>query len=318
MAAPSLVASTMHGPERGSGQRREHQRVLSNRLRDCLAAGDAAPDQVEHVRGVKPRTRRALGGAPVTAPDVGDAERLVRAGMGRDDLTSGGVDGLGTAAQSDRLGTVPDPGQRLGPGVEPAGDQQLTDLLLSPLRQRRQVQRRRLTEPRKQVRQDVMDRDTAPSAHRPRHPKGCATRPSAIPPRDTPGMGGPRSPAGGTMSRHGIAAAGTRQTKEPTADRCLIASCRCCGSSCQWPLAWCGEPTPGEVSHSSHVKLSATEKHGTAHRHNPALKLLSAVQDLLADMPVVSLRVAGVRHVSLASTDVAVTPRKRTRQDLIR
>ncbi len=118
VAAQGLATPAVHRPEGGRGQGCEHERVLGHRLRDALAAGDPGPDQVEHVRGVEAGTRRAHRCPPVPAPHVGHAERLLRAGVGRDDLPGGGVDGLGVAVQPDRRGAVPDPSQRFGPGVK--------------------------------------------------------------------------------------------------------------------------------------------------------------------------------------------------------
>jgi hypothetical protein len=99
----------MHHPERGSGQGREHQRVLRDGLRNGLAADHTGADQVEHVRRVQPGAGRALGRTSVAAPHMRDAERLLLAAVGRDDLAGRGVDSLGVAAESDRTGAVPDP-----------------------------------------------------------------------------------------------------------------------------------------------------------------------------------------------------------------
>ena len=80
----------------------------------------------------------------------------------------------------------------------------------------------------------------------------------------------------------GIAAAGTLQTEERFADRCLSLLRR----ALLWPLAWVGS-RPRGISHSCHVKLSAAEKHDTTRRHNPALKFLSELEDQLASLSVV-------------------------------
>ena len=113
------------GPNEGAVRVANTSGFSRHRLGHGLAAGDPGPDQLEHVRGVQPRAGRALAGAAVAAADVGDPEWLLLAAVGRHDLAGGGVDRLRAAAQPDRLGTVPDPGQRLGPGVEvprrPAG-----------------------------------------------------------------------------------------------------------------------------------------------------------------------------------------------------
>ena len=79
----------------------------------------------------------------------------------------------------------------------------------------------------------------------------------------------------------GTAAAGTRQTKE-LSDRCLVVA----AALCLWPQAWWGADPRG-ISHSCRVKLSASEKHGTARRHNPALKLRSKLEDQLATLSAV-------------------------------
>ena len=209
VAAAAAVAPAVDGPERGGGEGGEHQRVLGHRLGHGLAAGDAGPDQLEHVRGVQARAGRALAGAAVAAAHMGDPEWLLLAAVGRHDLPGGGVDRLGAAAQPDRLGAVPDPDQGLGPGVEPRETSRSPTCCWVRGGDRREVEGCRVDRTREHLREDVGQRRgdvrTGPRAHRPHHPKGCATRLSAIPPRDTPGSGGPRSPTGGAMSRRGIA-----------------------------------------------------------------------------------------------------------------
>jgi hypothetical protein len=245
-AAAAVVAATVHGPERRRGQRREHQRVLRHRRRHGLPTRDAGADQLEHVRGVQTRTRRALGGPAAAAADVGDPQRLLFAAVGRDDLAGAGVDGLRAAAQPDRTRTVPDPRQRLGPGIEVRGGHQIHDVPLHLPRQRRQVQGRLCPEGREGVReqagQGVVDNRTSPRAHRLHHPKGCATRLSAIPPRDTPGSGGSRSLVKKLQSRHRDRCnAETPRTKGVRTKKCLcVLRLSVCTASGQG-----GEPTPG-------------------------------------------------------------------------
>ncbi len=94
VAAAAMVAPAVDGPERRSGEGREHQRVLGDRLGHRLAASDPGPDQLEHVRCVQARAGRALAGASVAAAHVGDSEWLLLAAVGRQDLPGGGVDHL--------------------------------------------------------------------------------------------------------------------------------------------------------------------------------------------------------------------------------
>ena len=242
---PSRAA--VHRPERGCGDGGEDQRVLGDRRRHGLATGDPGADQLEHVRRVQPRAGRALAGATVAAADMGDPQWFMLAAVGRDDLARRGVDRLRATAQPDRLGTVPDPGQGLGPGVEPSRDQQVADLLLGPRRQRRQIERRRLTEAWEQVGHDVMNCEIAAAVHRPHHPRRVCHAASAIRPRGTPSSGGPRSQvehqiqASGSLQRRDTNGSGSSRTE-------VVSSCLVCGAACL-ASGHGGEPTPGDLPH---------------------------------------------------------------------
>ena len=273
MTATALVSATMHGPERRSGEGGEDQRVLGHRLRHRLAAGDPGPDQLEHVAGVQARAGRALTGTAVAAAHVGDPEWLLLAAVGRHDLPGGDVDHLRAAAQLDRVGAVPDPDQCLGPRVVGRGDEQVADLLPGPGSDRRQVSRCCGVEPGEDLGEHVGQRRgdvrTGPRAHWPHHPKGCATRLSAIPPRDTPGSGGPRSPTGGAMSRRGIACSrDTTNQRVRGRSRQFVSCLRRCVSGL-WAMV--GSRPPGKCPISSVQVMSGlgvvlTNEHDTTHR----------------------------------------------------
>ncbi len=174
-AASVISAVAVHETEGRCGNGGEHQRVLRHRRRDGLAAADSGPDQLEHVRRIQPRTRRARGCPAVPAPHMRDLERLLAAGIARQDLAGDPVDGLGAADQPDRVGTVPDTGQRLGPGIEPGRGEQFRDLPRNPVVQEREVERRAFATAREGVREE--DRQggghvrPSPRGHRPHHPE---------------------------------------------------------------------------------------------------------------------------------------------------
>ena len=225
---------------------------------------------------------------------MGDPEWLLLAAVGRDDLARRGVDGLRAAPQLDRLGAVPDPGQGLGPGVEPARDQQVTDLLLGPRRQRRQIERRRLTEAWEQVGQDVMNCEIAAAVHRPHHPRRVCRAAVAIRPRGTPGSGGPRSQlehqvrASGSLQRRDTNGSGSSRTE-------VVSSCLVCGAACL-ASGQGGEPTPGEYAPSVHVRRGVvlTNNHDTEHRQLKMTRREPCKKR--PDLPVVSM---GRRNTSL-------------------
>ena len=85
----------------------------------------------------------------------------------------------------EQMGTVPDPHQRLGPGVEGRGDEQVADLLPGPGGHRREISTLLDTVLWEDVGVEVGqcrgDVGTGLGAHRFHHPRGCATRLSAIP-----------------------------------------------------------------------------------------------------------------------------------------
>jgi len=245
----AAVPTTMHGPEGRGGDGGEHQRVLGHSLRDGLAARNTGADQLEHVAGVKPRTRRAFAGSAVAAPQMGDPQRLPAADVAGQDLAGATIDGLGVAVQPDRVRAVADPGQRLGPSIKAPRGEQFLDLLLDQRCKRRKVQRGVLGvagESRlEQSGQGVCDRVPSRSAHRRSPPKGCATRLVVIPPRGTPGSGGPRSLAETESRRGDRYCAEPRQTKD-LRGRCCSSLCVCSGAMCVRPLARVESRPPGE------------------------------------------------------------------------
>jgi hypothetical protein len=128
----AVVTAAVDASERRCGQGGEDQRVVGHRDWDGLPADHARADQLEHVRGVQPGARGALRGAAVAAPDPGHPQRLTGAGVLADDLTARDVDRLAGPDQSDRLGAVSNPGQRLGPAVEVWRPDEVGQLPLRP------------------------------------------------------------------------------------------------------------------------------------------------------------------------------------------
>ena len=191
---------------------------------------------------------RALGGAAVPAPHMRDPERLLAAREGRDDLAGDPVDGLRVAVQPDRVGTVPDPGQRLGPGVEPGRGEQVRDLPLQVCIQSRRVQRRGFAEVWEGVGEEGGQGGghvrPSPRGHRPHRPeKGVPRGQFAIPPRGTPGPGSPRSPAQNGSRRRDRCNAETQPIRVVSGPTKSLSLFVCNGCLCVRPLArWGADP----------------------------------------------------------------------------
>ena len=200
MAPAHAVPAAVYQPERRTRHGEEHNWVLCHPLRDRLATGDACADELEHVGGVEPRAGGAHVLATVPAADMRDTERLGVASVGRDHLARRRIQGGRLPSQPNRPLTVTDSSQRLRPSVELPRADQIPDLAPRPARRRQQVEPRWLATlgPHllRQRGQRVVHNAACPGAHRPHHPRGRAARPIAVPPRDTPGPGGSRSPTG--------------------------------------------------------------------------------------------------------------------------
>jgi hypothetical protein len=118
--ARTLLPKPMHRPERRSRQRRERARMVSDRGRDALAAGQAAHQQMPRVAFVLGAARRAHRRPPVPTPHIRDPVKFAARGVPRPDLARAAVDQAGGPDQPHRTGTTA--GAFLG--VAPAG---LTD-----------------------------------------------------------------------------------------------------------------------------------------------------------------------------------------------
>jgi hypothetical protein len=180
---PAVVAAAVDAPERRCSEGGEDQGVVGHRRWEGLAADHAGADQLEHVSGIEPGARWALGGASVAAADPGDTERLVGARVLPDHLTSGRVDGLGGPDQPDRLRAAPHPRECHGPAVEVGGPDEVGQLLLRlSVRGLRALARGRrhcagvAERGRQQGGQGVVDACPSPCGHRPHHQRGSATR----------------------------------------------------------------------------------------------------------------------------------------------
>lgn len=111
-AAP--LPTRVDGPERGRGERGEHQRVPRHARGDGLAAGHSGADQLERVPGVGLRARGAQVRATVTTRLEHHAERHRRRPERRDDFTRARVDGRGRADELDGVGAVVRPRGSVG------------------------------------------------------------------------------------------------------------------------------------------------------------------------------------------------------------
>ena len=93
----------MDRAERRRGERGEHARVVSNRGRNSLAAGQSGADELVGVGAVGLRAGRAMGGAAGLARDRQDTAGLVDGGIAVDQFAGTAVDVVGAAAQQNRL-----------------------------------------------------------------------------------------------------------------------------------------------------------------------------------------------------------------------
>ena len=89
--------------ERGRGQRCEHARVLRDRARDALTAGQSGADHLVGVSAVVLSARRALGSAASLAGDRQDAAGLVDGGVAVEQFAGSPVEVVDAAAQQNRL-----------------------------------------------------------------------------------------------------------------------------------------------------------------------------------------------------------------------
>jgi hypothetical protein len=245
----------MHRPERGCGEGGEDQRVLDDGVGHCLAADHPGSDQVEHVSRVDPRARRAVGVAPVAARHQGDPERLLTARVRGDDRTGGDVDGLRRAVQPDRVRTVADLGQRLGPGVELGRGEQLADPPGSGRIQGGQVQRRVLAvsgEPvRHQVGQGGGQPRASPCGHRLHHPRrACHAAKDPVLTAWHTRSEGPPTLLTPSRRRGPLQRRDTRPAKGPIRGQRGSQVSVCNGYLCVRPLPRVGSRPPGEIAPS--------------------------------------------------------------------
>src|SRR5262249_54424904 len=100
------VMETVHGPERGRGERDEQTRSLPHRLRHALAAQQPRAHQVEGVAPVHVGAGFTHRGTPVAAPHGQPFTGLLRGRIRREDLAGYGMAGDCGAGQVHRMGAA--------------------------------------------------------------------------------------------------------------------------------------------------------------------------------------------------------------------
>ena len=130
--AGSLLPQPVHRTEGGCGQGRERARTIRHRLRDALAAGQPADQEMPRIALVVVAAGRADRRASVPAADVGVAVELAGRGVLLDRLPGAGVDQGSGALQPHRTDTA---AATLGRGLDPGlAHQRPKRLLKAPVR----------------------------------------------------------------------------------------------------------------------------------------------------------------------------------------